>query len=111
MALHSTPTYTKKLLKAKNWKEPTYQEIHCLIGLLMSTSIVKMSNNRNCFTDSLKCGKSNIFESVKHRFQQHHTILNFENNDLIPHTLKTAQRFEAILANLRIRNISLFVMI
>ena len=68
----------------------------------MSTSLVKMSNYRNCLTGSPKCDKSNIFESVQHRFQQHHTILHFENNDQIPHTLKTALHFEAILANLRI---------
>ena len=63
---------------------------------------MKMSNHRNCFTDALKCSKSNIFESVKYRSQQHLTILHFANNDQIPQTLKTAQGFEAKLANIRI---------
>ena len=62
----------------------------------------RSSNHRNCFTNALKCGRSNIFESVKHRFQKHHTILHFANNDQIPEKLKTAQRFEAKLVNIRI---------
>ena len=44
-------TYRKQMKKLK-WKDPTYEETRCFIGLLMWTSLVSMPNRRSYFADS-----------------------------------------------------------
>ena len=44
-------TYRKQMKKLK-WKDPTYEETRCFIGLFMWTSLVSMPNRRSYFDDS-----------------------------------------------------------
>ena len=83
------------------WKEPTYEEVRCFIGLLMRTSLVRMPNRRSYITD-LKIYNLPHFKAhtTCNRLQQLFTMLHFTNNNQIPATLNTAQRFEVKLGNL-----------
>ena len=91
----------RKQLKKLKWKEPTYPKIRCFIGHLMWTSLVNMPNRRSYFTDSQIYDLPHFrAHTTRDRFQQLFTMLHFANNDQIPETLNTAQRFEAKLGNL-----------
>ena len=88
-------------MKKLKWKDPTNEETHCFIGLLMWTSLVSMPNRRSYFADSQIYDLPHFREySTRDRFQQLFTMLHFANNDQIPATLNTAQRFEAKIGNL-----------
>ena len=49
--LEQTKLYLKQN-KFYDWKEPTYEEIQCFIGLLLWTSLVPLSNRRSYFSES-----------------------------------------------------------
>ena len=99
--LHQTKLYRiqKKLdLPPYEWKEPTYEEIRCFIGLILWTSLVQLPNRRCYFADS-KIFHLPYFKqhSSRDRFEELFTMLHFANNEEINPTLTTAERFEAKL--------------
>ena len=67
-----------------NWKEPTYEEVRCFIGLLIWSSLVQLPNRRFYFTDS-KVFDLPFFRqhSSRNRFEELFTMLHFTNNEQI----------------------------
>ncbi|KAI6660748.1 PiggyBac transposable element-derived protein 4-like [Oopsacas minuta] len=93
-------TQMKFHLSPYKWKEPTYEEIRCSIGLILWTSHVQMPNRRSSFTDS------NIFHlsyfkrhSLRNRFEELFPMLHFASNEQMSPSLNTAVPFGRNLAH------------
>ena len=100
-SIHQQIRIFRKQSNRLKWKEPTYEEVRCFIGLLMWTSLVRMPNRRSYITDSKIYNLPHFkAHTTCNRFQQLFTMLHFTNNNQIPATLNTAQRFEVKLGNL-----------
>ena len=100
-SIHQQMRIFRKQSNRLKWKEPTYEEVRCFIGLLMWTSLVRMPNRRSYITDSKIYNLPHFkAHTTCNRFQQLFTMLHFTNNNQIPATLNTAQRFEVKLGNL-----------
>ena len=102
--LHQTKLYRKQRKFDQSpykWKEPTYEQIRCFIGLILWTSLVQLPNRRCYFTD-LKIFHLPYFKqhSSRIRFEELLTILHFAINEQINPSLTTAKRFEAKLGTL-----------
>ena len=100
-SIHQQMRIYRKQSNRLKWKEPTYEEVRSFIGLFMWTSLVRMPNRRSYFTDSKIYNLPHFkAHTTCNRFQQVFTMLHFTNNNQIPATLNTAQRFEVKLGNL-----------
>ena len=97
--LEQTKLYRKQK-KLWHWKEPTYEEIRCFIGLLLWTSLVPLSNRR-CFFANSKIYYQPHFaaHTTRDRFEELLTMLHFTNNENLSQDLNTAERFEAKLGS------------
>ena len=79
-----------------NYPYPTYEELRCFIGLLMWTSLAPFPNPRSYFMDSEIYKLPHFIKhTTRDRFEQLLTILHLSNNDQIPESMLTAERYEA----------------
>ena len=84
--------------KLFQFKEVTYDEMRCFIGLLLWTSLVQLSNRRSYFKLS-KIYQLPHFVShmTRNRFEELFRMLHLANNNKIPPHLDSARRFKAKL--------------
>ena len=79
-----------------NYPYPTYEELRCFIGLLVWTSLAPFPNPRSYFMDSEIYKLPHFIKhTTRDRFEQLLTILHLSNNDQIPESMLTAERYEA----------------
>ena len=77
-SIHQQMRIFRKQSNRLKWKEPTYEEVRCFIGLLMWTSLVRMPNRRSYITDSKIYNLPHFkAHTTCNRFQQLFTMLHF----------------------------------
>ena len=80
---------------------PSYEEIRCLVGLLLWTSLVQLPNRRAYFVGSEIYSQPNFSKhTTRNRFEQLLTMLRFTNSEKIPGSMQSAKKFLAQLGNL-----------